>query len=194
MLITGCTGVIYNVTPGVDLRRGDFTGVDFGGLDLRDAFFWRADLTSANLRGANLTDTSFEGATLHRADFGETDLQRTTFHYADLTRANLRGANLKRVNMQGADVTFCDFTGANLRGTTFWNVSGASVCGRVRSLGEVDGYVVVYIDNDRIQVGCQQHSRARWATMLEAECRRLDGTKAALWARRHRAAILSDER
>ena len=103
---------------------GDFSGVNFAGFDLENAYLRTADLT-----GADLTDAVVKGASwgtwltqeqlYSTRSYQSKDLQEIKFWYHDLTGWNLAGQNLSGASFRLADLTDANLSGANLADTDF---------------------------------------------------------------------------
>jgi uncharacterized protein YjbI with pentapeptide repeats len=104
----------------------DYSGGNFLGKTLADAFLVNATFTGANFLNAHLDRSAFDNADLAAADFRfatMTQISATNADFtlarladADLTSANLAGATLVLAELSGAKLTFADLTGADLRG------------------------------------------------------------------------------
>ena len=112
--------------------------------------------------------------------------KRANFEKLNLEGADLSGANLKRIyfvcaNLKGADLEGTDLAGANLEEA---NLSGANLEGcslkKVYSLHNTigDGKRIqshnmgrywVNIYDDRIQIGCENHSMHDWFSFTDYE-------------------------
>jgi hypothetical protein len=96
------------------LREGRLSGANLTGVDLRLAYFGRADLSGSDLSDADLSETS-----IRRGYFAKAILQKTRLIGADLRRADfygarLVGANLSRAYLEGANLTGADLEDATL--------------------------------------------------------------------------------
>jgi len=99
------------------------------GVDLKNAYLYRAKLSraylsNANLSNANLSNANLSGANLSGAKLSNVDLSDADLSDADLSRANLSGANLRggdlfgaylfRVNLSKANVSRANLLEVNL--------------------------------------------------------------------------------
>jgi len=109
------------------------TGEPYG-LDLRNAYLYKADLSGAHLEGANLINTNLSHADLRKAHLErinvqsilplkatKTNLEKANLEGAylegsNLTLANLKEAHLDEAHLKGADISLANLDGANLRG------------------------------------------------------------------------------
>jgi hypothetical protein len=80
-----------------DFSGFDLHGINFYGINLREAVFCRTILSGVNFYGANLHGANFRGA---------------NFHQADLTHANFMGANLIGANLSKTGTHKASFDGA----------------------------------------------------------------------------------
>jgi len=88
-----------------DFSRGVFVG----------AVFDRINLANTNWAGANLTQASFQGATLD----GATGLHGEPMQVAQLTAAKFNNASIRGVDFSAAQLYGAVFSGANLDGSSF---------------------------------------------------------------------------
>lgn len=114
-------------------RNYSFTREPYG-LDLRNAYLYKADLLEAHLEGANLINTNLSHADLRKAHLERINVQsilplkatKTNLEGAhlegaylegsNLTLANLKEAHLDEAHLKGADLSLDNLDGANLRG------------------------------------------------------------------------------
>jgi uncharacterized protein YjbI with pentapeptide repeats len=96
------------------LWRADLNQTWMREASLRGATLWKATLKGANFRGADLRGTDLKGTDLRRADFRETDLRGADLKGTDLRRANLRGADLSWANLSEARLHEANLSWANL--------------------------------------------------------------------------------
>ena len=106
---------------GMDLRDAYLYRADFGGANLIDINLSGANLTGANLYKANLNLVDLRKADLSGANISETNIQETNLSETDLRGADLRwstliNVNLRGANLRGADLRMTDLNGADLRG------------------------------------------------------------------------------
>lgn len=87
---------------GRDLRRLDFRGRDLSGLHFEGADLSGADLRDCGLSSANLSDATLVGARLEGADLSGADLTRADLRSAILEGATLERAMLHDTNLSGA--------------------------------------------------------------------------------------------
>ena len=109
-----------------------------------------------------------DGANLTGADLSGADLSG-----ADLSRADLSGANLSGANLSGADLSGADLSGADL---TLLNLPNQK-------------YSVSLIDN-KIKIGCEQHSVSKWLEFTNTEIIAMDGKEALIWWREYKPIII----
>ena len=98
-------------------------GVDLNGVNLREAYFWRANLSGAKIMEADLCGSYFRDAKLRSAYLSGSDLTGTDLSRANLWRARLNGALLSEADLTGADLTGSNLTGADLREAILWGTS-----------------------------------------------------------------------
>ena len=94
-------------------QRGDLSGANFRGCDLKEK-----DLSGRNLSQADLSNADLSDCFLHKVNLSGANLQGANLFRANLLQANLSNANLKNVNLVGADLSGADLRGANLSGAT----------------------------------------------------------------------------
>ena len=123
-----------------------------------------ADLLGADLRGANLQVANLRGADLRGANLLVADLRG-----AYLRVANLRGAYLRGADLRGADLPEKELIIITLRR---WN----AYC--------IGGY---------IRIGCQYHSREKWAAFTDAEIAEMDDDALEYWSKYRDLILLASE-
>jgi uncharacterized protein YjbI with pentapeptide repeats len=94
-------------TEGREGRRGNFSGYDLRGADLRD--IWAPEI---NMRGADLSGANLSGAELQGADLSEAILENTNFRNAKLDGANLSRTQAKRAYFDNASAISVNFSAA----------------------------------------------------------------------------------
>lgn len=93
-----------------EIKKGDFTNVNFS----------RIDFTRANLSNLTLRRATFDAATLRLADFRDSDLRSARFgDKAALDRADFRGATLESTHFLTADLPEARFDDTTLERTEF---------------------------------------------------------------------------
>ncbi|MEQ9358024.1 pentapeptide repeat-containing protein [Coleofasciculus chthonoplastes] len=123
-----------NLDVEVDLIKisfhGDWSGIDFSGVNLSNSNFSEVDFSGANLSGANLSESSLKGANLSGTDFSKANLRKADlgdkgyeytgswlerrYFNTNLTNSNLTGADLHGANLHEANLSGAEFYGANL--------------------------------------------------------------------------------
>lgn len=126
-----------------------------------------ANLNYANLYSANLLGSDLRGA--------------------DLTGANLRVANLRGVDLTCADLRGADLTCADLRDA---NLCGADLSKTGLRIHQADFYTA-YIMPDMIRIGCQYHTKEKWATFTDDEIS-LMSPRALEWWTENKRFVLAD--
>lgn len=126
---------------GGDFSRVDFRGVNLSEMDLTYACFKKANLEGANvsgstleasnlsytkLRSANLPQAKCRWANFSHAVLKDANCSGAVFSGANLSRATLVGANLSDVLLDESNLAEADFSSANL---TWADLSGAEVSG-----------------------------------------------------------------
>ncbi len=142
----------------------------------------RAYLEGANLVGANLADANLEGANLAGAN-----LVGAYLAGANLVGANLAGANLADANLVGAYLVGAYLVGANLVGAK-WR-DGVIIN---RAPLQISGlYWTVYILDTHMQIGCELHTLADWATFDDRRIAEMGGRDALRFWKAHKTALLA---
>lgn len=112
-----------NVEVEIDLSgidfHGDWSGINFSGVNLSRSNFSEIDFSGANLSEADLSETNLREAQLINTDLSFADLSKADLNEAYLTDANVRiaklaGANLKKAHLANACFLLADLSGANL--------------------------------------------------------------------------------
>ena len=99
--------------PGADL-----SGVDFRGINLKDAIFTVSDPDQKEWQGPSNHDYREEyGVIVSEANFSNVDLSGK-----NLSLVNFNGANFSGANLSNSDLRYSDLSGANLEGA---NLQGA---------------------------------------------------------------------
>jgi len=182
-----------SIKIGLAVRWGIENGANLSGADLSGADLRGANLIGANLRGANLSGANLIGANLSGANLRSANLSGANLRSADLIGANLSGANLRGANLSGADLSDANLRGANLSGANLRsadlsdaNLRGANLSGahganpHIKCI-QIDTYAITYT-SDVMQIGCERHTIAEWASFSDAQIRAMDGVKAlARW-------------
>ncbi|ELS30725.1 MULTISPECIES: PAS domain S-box protein [Pseudanabaena] len=96
---------------------------NFAGLNLRGAYFVKADLQKADLSGAALNGSNCSHANFQSANLRGADLRGADLHDANLQYADLRGADLRGADLREANITEAIFDDSNLLGALISNVS-----------------------------------------------------------------------
>ena len=138
-----------------------------------------ANLTGAKLAGANLAGANLTGAKLAGANLADANLARANLTDANLTGAKLAGANLAGANLADANLADANLTDANLARAKFENTRwrGGVVITRVPLQLAGLPYIVYILDN-HMQIGCELHKLADWATFDNERIARMDDIKA----------------
>ncbi len=162
-------------------------GANLGGAYLRGAYLRGANLRGANLRGANLDDANLDGANLGGAYLRGANLGGAYLRGANLGGAYLRGANLRGANLGGAYLRGANLDGANLRGAKWREDITIN-----RAPLQIAGLRwMVYILDQHMQIGCELHTLAEWATFDDARIVQMDGKTALKFWRAHKTALLA---
>ena len=93
-----------------DLRYEDLSNKSFEGASLAGAVLLKTNLEGANLRGTILTMATFQRSNLVGADLTETFADRVLFNEADLTNAIFTDAMLTSSRFYEATITGADFS------------------------------------------------------------------------------------
>jgi hypothetical protein len=131
---------------------------------LADHVLWLED------EGGRCADLS--GTDLNGADLSSVDLSRADLSCVELTSANLRGADLSGADLSAVDLMNC--TG-----------DGKTVCSM-----QVTPYTIVVYE-DFIQIGCQRHRAADWASFGDREIVAMGGQRALRWWRAHKSLVFA---
>ncbi len=163
-------------------RKADLSGADLSGADLSSA-----DLRYARLRGANLC-----GANLRYADLRYANLRGVNLHGAELADANLYRANLSGADLREADLREADLREADLREANLIGVDMAMCIGDGKTIRtmQTSAYTVV-IHDDFIQIGCERHRAAEWASFSDREITKMDGKRALNWWKKNKALVFA---
>ena len=140
----------------------------------------KATAARVNLAGANLAGAYLAGANLADANLAG----------ANLAGAYLAGANLTDANLAGANLTDANLAGANLAGAK-WR--GAKWRGIVISKPPIQLFGLhwrVTILDAHMQIGCELHSLADWATYDDARIAQMDGRNALRFWRSYKSVLL----
>ena len=89
---------------GTDFFKASLEGADFADVLGRFAYFCRADVTNATFDGASLFHASFADAVCLRTSFVRADLQGADLTDAMLTEANMQEARLWGANLDGVSM------------------------------------------------------------------------------------------
>jgi uncharacterized protein YjbI with pentapeptide repeats len=88
--------------------RGDLSGVNFSGADLRQASIRYSDLSQANLQKASLNGATLIEVDLRHANLAQADLSGITFgNWVKIDGANLKGARLGSSRLMNARGLTC---------------------------------------------------------------------------------------
>ncbi len=142
-----------------------------------------ADLYGANLSRANLSSANLSGANLSRANL----------YGANLRSANLSGANLYGADLSGADLRSADLYGADLRSANLYGAKWSEDVVINKAPIFVDGlpsYRVIILD-DHMQIGCELHRLAEWASFDDRRIAQMDGATAARFWRDFKEPLLA---
>lgn len=86
------------------IKRADLSGLSISFKNMRGA-----DFSGCYMRNMDLTNTSFQEATLYACDISYSNLSNTSFN-----RADLRGTRIENANMAGVDLERADLRGGAL--------------------------------------------------------------------------------
>ena len=106
---------------------------------------------------------------------------------ANLAGANLAGANLARANLAGAYLADANLTRANLADAK-WRDDVILQRAPLQLFGLA--YPVVVLDA-HMQIGCELHSLAEWATFDDRRIAEMDGKYALKFWHAHKAALFA---
>jgi len=117
--VLSLAGFIYFSPPVLALNYNNriLEGYDFAGQDLTDSSFDHASLRKSDFSNSNVSGVRFFSANLAGANFTNANLV-----YADLESARLTKANLTNANLEGAFCTSALFDGAIIDGADFTDV------------------------------------------------------------------------
>jgi uncharacterized protein YjbI with pentapeptide repeats len=110
------------------LRKKDFSGGKFAGVDFTSGSLAQTDLTDTKWRGAELSGANFDYAILENADFTNAHLMSISDRTPARLGANLDFADLNNAVFTGADLTKASFTWATLTGPNV-SLTGATLTG-----------------------------------------------------------------
>jgi hypothetical protein len=165
------------VAARANLSSADLSGAYLRGADLRGANLSSAYLSSADLSGANLS-----GANLSSADLSGADLRGAYLRGANLSSADLSGANLSGANLSSADLNGANLSGAKWRDGITIHRAPLQIAGL---------HWPVYILDHHMQIGCELHSFAQWASFDDARIVKMSGKDALRFWRAHKDALLA---
>jgi len=199
---TECVGMSFSMKLGWAVKKAVKAGANLANADLADADLAGADLADANLADADLARAYLAGADLARADLARANLARAYLAGANLARANLAnadlaGANLANAYLANADLAGADLADADLAGAYLAraNLANAKIRYGItinRAPIQISGleYPIIIFDV-HMQIGCELHSIAEWATFDNERIAQMDGLRARKFWGRHKAAILA---
>jgi uncharacterized protein YjbI with pentapeptide repeats len=176
-----------SIKIGLAVQWGIENGSNLRGANLRYAYLSGANLSGAylsgaDLIGADLSDANLRGAYLSGADLSDANLRGANLSGADLSDANLRGAYLSGANLSRAYLIGADLSDANLRVANLRGAHGANP--HIKCI-QIDTYAITYT-SDVMQIGCQRHTIAEWASFSDAQIRAMDGVKALAWWQKYK--------
>ena len=164
---------------------------NLGGANLSDAYLGDANLSGAYLSGANLSDANLGGANLSGANLGGANLSGAYLGGANLSGAYLGDANLGGANLSGANISDANLGGANLGGA---NLGGAKWRdGIVINKRPIQLYGLhwnVTILDEHMQIGCELHGLADWASFDDKRICAMDRSALRFW-RENKEALLA---
>lgn len=144
----------------------------------------QVNLYEANLSGINLTGINLVGARLIKADLSNTLLADADLSHAFLCEADFKDANLNGTSLIGANLDNTDLSMARIAGANFSYAYISNT--KIR-----EGVVVhrpplhiyglqwpITIWDGLMQIGCQSHSFAEWASFDDRQIIRMAGSKA----------------
>lgn len=111
------------------------------------------------------------------ADLSKTFLSKINLYCVNLSRANLIGADLEWVNLSGANLTCANLTNTNLKNVDLFNTIGDGI--RIKTL-DTHRYKVNMYD-DRLQIGCRNHSKQEWLNFNDEEIYDMDDNALGFW-------------
>ena len=91
-------------------------------------------------------------------------------------------ANLRSADLSDADLSDANLSGANLRGANLIDAHGANP--HIKCI-QIDTYAITYT-SDVMQIGCERHTIAEWASFSDAQIRAMDGVKALAWWQKYK--------
>jgi uncharacterized protein YjbI with pentapeptide repeats len=141
----------------------------------------RANLEGAYLAGANLARANLEGAYLAGAYLAGANLAR-----ANLEGAYLAGAYLARANLEGANLADANLAGAYLAGAK-WRDGIVIQRAPLQLYGLL--WTVTILD-EHMQIGCELHTLADWASFEDARIVKMDRQALRFW-RAHKDSLLA---
>ncbi len=122
--LTQLDGLDLSQTPGLDLSKVNFEGIQGEGIDLS-----RQNLTLSNLSFSHMPNSNFKGAELWGANLSGSEVFSSRFENADMrgvqfvdsniSSSNFSGANMSSAKMMKTSAFQTDFTNANLRDAAF---------------------------------------------------------------------------
>ncbi len=110
-----------NSIKGFYLRRLEFPGAQWQGIDAEEADLAIADLSGANLTAANLKKANLTGVNLKKADLASIDFEEVHLLRSDLSGARLWNAVIKDSNLAEANLQEADFLKAVFSNVKFWH-------------------------------------------------------------------------
>ena len=105
--------------PEMDLRNGNFIGIDISNANFEKGNLGKASLRgaylfNANFKEANLSGTNLSKATLSRADLTDANLSKSDIYEADFNKACLKRSDLSISDMTKTELFMADLSGALL--------------------------------------------------------------------------------
>ncbi len=118
-----------------------------------------------------------DGANLYRADLSRANLSRANLYRADLSGADLYGADLSRANLSGANLSGADLYRANFTNTKY--TKGAIIGKNPIQILGLQWWV--FVMETHIQIGCEIHTKAEWASFTDEQIDTMESTALVFW-------------
>jgi uncharacterized protein YjbI with pentapeptide repeats len=119
----------YSILHNLDLSGGNYKGIichnsDFSGSDLSNSSFEGASLLESVFVKSIINGVNFKKASLSKTDFSDTilensDLQESIINDAVLTKSHFINCNLNKTTLNDSDLSFCSFKNTVLTKTDF---------------------------------------------------------------------------
>jgi uncharacterized protein YjbI with pentapeptide repeats len=115
-----------NSIKGFYLRRLEFIGAQWQGIDAQAADLAGADLSESDLAAANMKGTNLTGVKLRLANLASVDFEDAHMLKCDLSLSRMWHAVIKNANISESDLSEADLLGVVFSNVKFWHVKLAN--------------------------------------------------------------------